>query len=111
MYKEWINKSINKKNSDKVLIKCLEDEIAGFVTLNKKDAHTSEIGLIAVSEKFQGKNIASKLIEECEFLSVKQNLPNIEVATQYENFPARRLYEKNNFGIKNIKYIYHYWNL
>jgi dTDP-4-amino-4,6-dideoxy-D-galactose acyltransferase len=111
LYKEWLDKSIDKKLSFKVLIKHLENEIAGFVTLNKKDAHTSEIGLIAVNEAFQGRNIGSKLIQECEFLSIKQNFSNIEVATQYENLPARRLYEKNNFGIKNITYIYHYWNL
>jgi dTDP-4-amino-4,6-dideoxy-D-galactose acyltransferase len=111
LYKEWLDKSIDKKLSFKVLIKHLEDEIAGFVTLNKKDTYTSEIGLIAVSEKFQGRNIGTKLIQECEFLSLEQNLPIIEVATQYENLPARRLYEKNNFSIKNITYIYHYWNL
>lgn len=111
LYKEWLDKSIDKKLSFKVLIKHLEDEIAGFVTLNKKDMHTSEIGLIAVGEKFQGRNIGTQLIQECEFLSVEQNLPNIDVATQYENSPARRLYERNNFSIKNITNIYHYWNL
>ncbi len=111
LYKEWLDKSIDKKLSFKVLIKHLEDEIAGFVTLNKKDTYTSEIGLIAVGEKFQGRNIGTKLIQECEFLSLEQNLKIIEVATQYENSSARRLYEKNNFSIKNITNIYHYWNL
>lgn len=111
LYKEWINKSINKKISDKVLIKYLEDEIAGFVTLNKKDTDTSEIGLIAVDKKFQGRNIGTRLIQECEFLSLEQKLPIIEVATQYENSPARGLFEKNNFSLKNSTYIYHYWNL
>lgn len=111
LYKEWLDKSIDKKLSFKVLIKHLEDEIAGFVTLNKKDTYTSEIGLIAVGEKFQGRNIGTKLIQECEFLSLEQNLPILDVATQYENSPARRLYEKNNFSIKNITNIYHYWNL
>ncbi len=111
LYKAWLDKSIDKKISFKVLISHLEDEIAGFVTLNKKDIHTSEIGLIAVGERFQGRNIGTQLIQECESLSVEQNLPIIEVATQYENLPARRLYEKNNFSIKNITNIYHYWNL
>lgn len=111
LYKEWLDKSIEKKLAFKVLINHLEAEIAGFVTLNKKDTQTSEIGLIAVGEKFQGRNIGSKLIQECEFLSIERNLPNIEVATQYENLAARRLYEKNNFSIKNITNIYHFWNL
>lgn len=111
LYKEWLDRSIDKKLSFKVLIKHLEDEIVGFVTLNKKDNDTSEIGLIAVNEKFQGRNIGTRLVQECEFLSFEQNLSNIEVATQYENLSARKLYEKNNFSIQSIIYVYHYWNL
>lgn len=111
LYKEWLDSSINKKLSFKVLIRQLEGKIAGFVSLNKKDNQIAEIGLIAVQQQFQGRKIGTELIQECEFLSLEQNLRSIEVATQYENSSARRLYEKNDFSFKSITYVYHYWNL
>lgn len=111
LYRNWLNNSIDKNSSYRTLVKKSEGEIAGFITLNKVNSITSEIGLIAVNEKFQGRQIGSILLKQCEFLCCKGNIQELKVATQWENIPARRLYEKNDFGINKIMYIYHYWNL
>ncbi|MGW1455548.1 GNAT family N-acetyltransferase [Salegentibacter agarivorans] len=110
LYKIWIDNSLNGKMAFKVFVKIESDKIAGFVTLQKKDQHTSQIGLIAVNPEFQGRNIASKLIKKCEQASLNYGYKNLEVATQEDNIAAKKLYEKNGFKIKTMEYIYHLWN-
>lgn len=111
LYRQWLDKSISKKRAFQVLVKPKADTIAGFVTLGMKEKKTAEIGLIAVDTKFQRMSIGTQLIRECEFLAYKKGLDTLIVATQYENSSARKLYEKNDFGIRNRLFIYHYWNL
>lgn len=110
LYKVWIDNSLSGEIAFKVFVKMDLNEIAGFVTLKKKNLHTSQIGLIAVIPEFQGRNIASDLIKKCEQASLSSGFSNLEVATQYDNLAARKLYEKNDFEIKTMEYIYHVWN-
>jgi dTDP-4-amino-4,6-dideoxy-D-galactose acyltransferase len=110
LYKEWLNKSINKKIADIVFIYQVGEKIVGFITIGKSNAETSHIGLIAVDPSYQGKKIGSDLINVSLNYSTNNNYKKIEVETQKENIPAMRLYEKNSFNIKSIQYIYHLWN-
>ena len=110
LYKEWIDKSISNEIAFKVLIKSINNKIAGFVTLGKDDDETSQIGLIAVNKLFQGRNIATSLIKECENLSLQKGYSKLNVTTQLNNKAAIKLYKRNNFRINSIKYIYHFWN-
>ena len=110
LYKIWVDNSLNGNLAFKVFVKIELDKIAGFVTLQEKDHLTSQIGLIAVSPEFQGRNIASELIKKCEQTSLNFGYTSLEVATQKDNLAARKLYEKNGFEIKTIEYIYHLWN-
>ncbi len=109
LYKIWIDNSLNGEIAFKVFVKIELDKIAGFVTLQEKNFRTSQIGLIAVNPEFQGKNIASDLIKKCESASLSRGYPNLEVATQFDNIAARKLYKKNDFEIKTMEYIYHLW--
>ncbi|WP_026838071.1 GNAT family N-acetyltransferase [Gillisia sp. JM1] len=111
MYKEWLDKSIEGQLAIKLFIKIIDSKIAGFITFKKNNADVTQIGLVAVDPNFQGRNIGSELIEKCESASVELNFSEIEVATQYENQPAKKLYLKNNFSFKNVTNIYHFWNL
>ncbi|NOR87168.1 MAG: GNAT family N-acetyltransferase [Bacteroidales bacterium] len=110
LYKQWIDKSISNEIAFKVLIKFVHNKLAGFVTLSSKDTSTSQIGLIAVNGLFQGRNIATNLINECEYFAFKKKHLILDVATQLDNKPAMKLYESNKFKIKSINYIYHFWN-
>jgi dTDP-4-amino-4,6-dideoxy-D-galactose acyltransferase len=110
LYLKWISDSINKTIADKVIVykepgSCCN----GFVTLKFKN-NFSEIGLIAVDEKSRGKGAAKSLLAFTDHQTIKEGLNKIEVVTQFENLPARKLYEKAGYEIISKKYIYHLWN-
>ncbi len=108
LYKTWIIKSLKKEICDKIFVLKEIDEILGMVTLKYGD-QKGEIGLIAVAESAQGKNIGKNLINVCIKDLISKNIFKIEVPTQFENLAACRFYEKCNFEIKNITNIYHFW--
>ena len=111
MYTKWIDKSIDPENDIQVLIRQINNKIAGFISVEKVSKDTATIGLLAVNNEFRGKSIASKLLAQAESLLMKETFKFLEVATQKNNLPAMRLYQKNNFKIKKNTYIYHFWNL
>ncbi|MCP9767652.1 GNAT family N-acetyltransferase [Lacihabitans sp. LS3-19] len=110
LYYEWIKKSlINIKEIDTFLY-LVNNEIAGFITLEKeKDVFT--IGLLGVDRKNRGRGIGNALVEYCINESQKSKIGKLRVITQGENYPAMTLYKKNKFEIKNYIYIYHLWNI
>ncbi len=108
MYQFWIDKHINENK--KIIVKKNSKELAGFILYSKRK-NTIYIELIAVSEKYQGKGIASELINEIEVIGLSLSCEYIEVATQSINNPAVNLYKKNNFELINSIFIYHYWNI
>jgi len=110
LYNQWINNAVYKDKALDILI-YRDKEILGFTTIEKKSKYLAILGLVAVSEQERGKGIASKLIESSINRAFELGFETIQVATQFENIPAMRLYEKCDFKIKDITYIYHYWNL
>lgn len=110
LYKEWLDKSIDNIIAEKVFIKKCKDEISGFITLGINNLNIANIGLIAVNPNYQGRNIGSNLIKACENYALRNGCEIIEVPTQKNNEAAMKLYEKNDFEVKNVQYIYHLWN-
>lgn len=110
LYKTWLDKSINHTLAFKVLVKIVNGQMAGFVTLQKNSSITSQIGLISVNPQFQGLGLASQLIKSAEYESFKNGFTSFQVPTQQENKPALKLYKKNGFDVIQKKYVYHFWN-
>ena len=108
MYEIWMNKSMKRELAAEVFVFQDENRINGMVTINKK-LKKAEIGLIAVDNKAQSKGIGTQLLQIVENWALKQNLENICVATQEENYNACQFYEKNNYKISDKTYIYHIW--
>jgi len=108
MYETWINKSLKRKLAIEVFAYQDKNIINGMVTINK-NLKKAEIGMIAVDNKAQGKGIGTQLLQSVENWALKQNLENICVATQEENYNACQFYEKNNYIISDKTYIYHVW--
>lgn len=108
MYEIWMNKSLKRELAAEVFAFQDENRINGMVTINKK-LKKAEIGLIAVDNKAQSKGIGTQLLQSVENWALKQNLENICVATQEENYNACLFYEKNNYEISDKTYIYHIW--
>lgn len=102
LYKIWLDKSLRGEIADYVLLIKDGEEIAGFVTLKIQSPDKAIIGLIAVDESFRGRRIASRLIEACETLAIRDGVKKLEVPTQFQNKPAMALYKKINS--KSLKF-------
>jgi dTDP-4-amino-4,6-dideoxy-D-galactose acyltransferase len=111
LYKKWIRSSIYEEKALEVTIYKENEEILGFLTLEKKSDSLCDIGLLAVNEIARGKKIGTKLINFAISQGVKKGFKEIQVVTQLDNLPAKCLYEKFGFKISKTEYIYHYWNL
>jgi dTDP-4-amino-4,6-dideoxy-D-galactose acyltransferase len=110
LYRKWINHSLLKINAIETLVLSKSKEIIGLITIEKKNETTSKIGLIAVHPSYQGLGIGKKLIDDTEIYSVNHGFQKLEVITQLENEHAMKFYLKNQFSVKSIIHIYHYWN-
>ena len=109
LYKEWISKSCRKEIALEVLVYMVNKELAGFITITKKSKTLSDIGLIAVNPRYQGKGIGSILIKAAEEYSIRNGFTEIQVVTQEFNKNAVKLYLKNNFKLDQRTFVYHYW--
>lgn len=110
LYNKWIVNCLEDIVNFKILVKCINSKIAGFVALKIKE-NSVDIQLLAVDPLFRGKGIGSLLLNDSKQYALNKGFKNISVTTQLSNIPAISLYEKNNFFITNIQNIYHYWNL
>lgn len=108
LYARWIEKSVTHEMADKVFVIIENNKIAGMVTL-KISGNTSEIGLIAVDAKMQGKGYGKLLVERCISEAALSNCKTLSVPTQFENKPACKFYERCGFQVKLITNIYHFW--
>lgn len=108
LYKTWVDNSINGCIADRVLGYYIEDQLVGFITLAFKEKF-SDIGLIAVSDGFRGRNVGKKLIEAVERVTLENGIKQIKVATQRANTGACAFYEKCGFEIISSTSIYHKW--
>ena len=73
LYSKWIDNSINKEFADKIFYIKESNEFIGFVTVKNSDSF-STIGLIAVSENYQGKGIGRKLLSNVEKYCISENI-------------------------------------
>jgi len=109
LYHDWIVNSVSGKICDKVLIVRRDGRIAGILTLRLDEAYVASIGLVGVEQNFRGLGIGKSLIDRALEWCRGNNANSVEVATQGNNFAARRLYESNAFVLTQEINIYHLW--
>ncbi len=109
LYTKWVDNSINKQFADKIFYVKEIDDIVGFVTL-KNNNKFSTIGLIAVSENYQGRGLGKKLLLRVEEYCISQNIFEVKIPTQKENKAACHFYNKMGYNINEELIIKHYWN-
>ena len=110
LYKTWVDNSINYKFATDVLLYKIESIVAGFVTY-KIESEIATIGLIAVSEIYQGQGIGKNLLQEVENRLVQKKIKQLYIPTQLENIQACNFYKKNDYHIIESKNIKHYWRI
>ena len=108
LYKTWVDNSINYKFATDVLLYKIESIVAGFVTY-KIESEIATIGLIAVSEIYQGQGIGKNLLQELENRLVQNKIKQLNIPTQLENIQACNFYKKNDYHIIESTNIKHYW--
>lgn len=109
LYTQWIINSVHRSIAQEVLIHREDGAIRGFVTLGGK-APVADIGLIATDPAYQGKGIGRQLMVAAENWFAVRQYTRIQVITQFDNIPARRLYERCGYGAAAPEYFYHFWN-
>lgn len=109
MYHLWLRRSLSGEMADSVFAARLNDSVAGFITLKKKD-NCGDIGLLAVDAQYRGSGIAIRLMQQAEMHVLRSfDLAKMEVVTQAANLPACRFYEKCGYEVVRRQFIYHCW--
>lgn len=109
LYYEWILKSVKNYQEISTFGYYQDNEILGFITLERKDS-VYTIGLLGVALNQRGKGIGKALVNQCIYETQKCGIEKLFVVTQGENQAAISLYENHKFERINYTYIYHLWN-
>ena len=108
MYQIWIKKSCEDPFTT-VLTAEYKNKIVGFITFSRGHEGISNIGLIAIDKNYQLLGIGKSIMNECIHLSFKQKKTRISVATQLNNQPAIKFYERLGFKVLRKSNWYHKW--
>lgn len=108
LYSRWIEQSVNHAIATEVFCYMVNIIPKGLVTLDRKNG-VGTIGLVAIHEEFQGRGIGSALIRHVIRYAQAGQCIKLSVATQHDNIPACRLYEKNGFETESVTDVWHWW--
>lgn len=108
-YRDWIVKSTKGKFDDIVFVTLIHDQVAGFISCQKTTPNMGKIGLVGISQDFQGQGLGRHLVQKAIEWFRKENLPFVEVVTQGRNLNAQKLYQSCGFTSKRTELWYHKW--
>lgn len=102
-YREWLKKAVLGQFDDLCMIKRVDGNIAGFVTVRVENDDAS-IGLIGVLPEYQALGLGRALIQCAESYAVEKGCKNLYVATQLSNLKAMNLYMKSGYSLQQTAY-------
>jgi dTDP-4-amino-4,6-dideoxy-D-galactose acyltransferase len=108
LYTRWIEQSVNHIMATEVFCYMIDDKPKGLVTLDRKDG-MGTIGLVAIHEECQNRGVGSLMMRHVINYAQQSRCEHLSVATQLNNLPACKLYEKNGFKIDSITDVWHWW--
>ena len=108
MYQIWITKSCIDP-STAVVIAEYNNRIVGFITFSNGFGEFSRIGLVAIDKDYQRLGIGANIMNECIKLCIKREKITLTVATQLNNRPAVKFYERFGFKVVKESNWYHKW--
>ena len=108
MYQIWITKSCTD-SSTTVVIAEYKNRIVGFITFSNGFEGVSTIGLVAIDKDYQRLGIGSNILNECIKLCIERERTTLTVATQLNNHPAVKFYERFGFKVVKESNWYHKW--
>lgn len=108
MYETWVTNCIKGNMAKQVFVIRRGSAIAGMVTISEKNGR-GDIGLIAVSKKFQGQGLGKVLVYAAQAQFIADGYAEAQVVTQLDNQSACKLYEKTGYKLSQIENFYHFW--
>ena len=108
MYQIWIKKSCNDPFTT-VVIAEYKNKIGGFITFRHDHDRISTIGLVAVDKRYHRLGIGTSMMYQCIKLCNKEKKTKLTVATQLNNQPAVKFYERFGFRVLRKSNWYHRW--
>lgn len=109
-YYRWLSNSCHGIMDTYVDGYFIHQKLAGFISYRVVD-RVLVIGLFGVLSPFQGKGVASVLLNHIENVAQKMKLLNVSVSTQASNQHALKAYTKNGFLISEEEEWYYKINL
>lgn len=108
LYSRWIEQSVNGILATEVFCYIVDKHLRGMVTLDIKN-NVGTIGLVAIHEDFQHRGIGTAMMRHVIHYATMKQCVKLSVATQLDNVPACRLYEKSGFTVESITDVWHWW--
>lgn len=102
---KWAQNFFSGTRGDFMIVALKDGDIIGFLQLIKKN-DILIIDLIAVDEKFRGKNVAADMIKFAE--NNIKDIKKIKTGTQSSNKPSTKLYERLGFTSIDKEKVFHY---
>ena len=96
---------IYSSDFNKIFVASIEDEIVGFVLLQKTDE--LNIDSIAVKAEYRNRGVATKLIEVAKDFAKEQGVGVVSLEVAYKNITAFLLYEKLGFEVRRVRKKYY----
>lgn len=107
LYSTWIEKSVEGM-ADRVLVPNAAP-VSGYITCNKPDASTGQIGLLGVARHSQGQGVGRRLIAAALDWFAAEGCETARVITQGNNARAVAAYQASGFQPIRSQQWYHRW--
>ena len=108
LYRLWMINSLDKNFASDVFVFEEGNSILGLVTWKIVDG-IGQIGLIAVREDMNGRQIGRKLVNAVVLEASLKGCPRMRVVTQGANIVAKNFYLKCGFKESQSQLLYHFW--
>ena len=109
LYSRWIEQSVNHAMATEVFCYMVGGMPKGLVTLDLKAGDEGTVGLVAIAEDCQHRGVGTAMMRHVISYAQKQSCKKLSVATQFDNHPACRLYEKVGFKVESMTNVWHWW--
>jgi len=108
-YLSWVRKAVRGEFDDECWCLTENNEPFAFCTVRYVKNGTAQIGLLGMSNLYQGRGLGKALLKSVFEVLLKKNISWVTVATQGRNYPAQNLYQSVGFITKETQLWYHKW--
>lgn len=106
MYQLWLEKDLTRQSL--YVTKNRLGKISGYVSFLIENNKAS-LGLIGVASRFKKQGLGESLLSQVEISAFEKSCKQLVIATQANNIPAVRLYEKQGYRLVESGIWFHKW--